>query len=60
MNTIQALGLTGIIIAIALVVAAFIMPIVVIMIDSRLARTVKELNRVNSSLSQIIRILSKK
>ena len=60
MNAIQALGLTGLIIAIALAIAAIIMPIVVIMIDSRLARAVKELNRINSNIAQLIRIQSKK
>jgi hypothetical protein len=60
MNSIQALGLTGIIIAVIILIAGIIMPLVVICIDSRLARAVKELGRINANLVQLIRLQSKK
>ena len=45
---------------VVVVVLAFVVPIVVIIIDSRLARVAKEINRINGNLVQLIRIQSKK
>ena len=57
MNT---LGTIGLMIVAIIAIAAIAMPLVVILIDSRLAKAVRDIESINKNLVTLISILHKK